>query len=109
MEFGALWESHLLDGDPRFEQLAGGQRQRSTRRSPSTTRMPGCGPKRWHCWMLTATASPLRDYYRGWIFAQSGQREAAAAAFAQAAAQPVDLCFPNRLDDVLALEAAMQR
>ena len=39
---------------------------------------------------------------------RAGQRAARQQRLREAAAQPVDLCFPNRLDDVLALEAAMQ-
>ncbi|MFN8466888.1 MAG: DUF5107 domain-containing protein [Caldilineaceae bacterium] len=106
MEFGALWESHLLDGDPRFEQLAGDS---GTIHMAIALDYAHAGLWAEALALLDAApASPLRDYYRGWIFAQSGQREAAAAAFAQAAAQPVDFCFPNRLDDILALEAAMQ-
>ena len=106
MEFGALWESHLLDGDPRFEQLAGDS---GTIHMAVALDYAHAGLWAEALALLDAApASPLRDYYRGWIFAQSGQREAAAAAFAEAAAQPVDLCFPNRLDDVLVLEAAMQ-
>jgi tetratricopeptide (TPR) repeat protein len=107
MEFGALWESSLLDGDPQFRQLAGDNAEIFM-----ATALDYAHAGLWAeaLAMLNAvvTTSPLRDYYRGWVYSQSGQREAAQGAFAQAATRPVDFCFPNRLDDVPALQAALR-
>jgi tetratricopeptide (TPR) repeat protein len=44
----------------------------------------------------------------GWVHLQAGQVDQALQAFQAAAALPPDYCFPNRLEDVLALEAAMR-
>ena len=80
MEFGALWESNLLDGDPQFEQLAGGNAEILMAIALDYAHA-GMWDEALALLDAIVTASPLRDYYRGWIYAQSGQREAAQAAF----------------------------
>jgi tetratricopeptide (TPR) repeat protein len=55
-----------------------------------------------------AYATPALAYYLAWCHAGAGHRDEAQAAFARAAALPVGLWFPNRLDDVLVLEAALR-
>ena len=100
MEFGALWERELLgvEGEalPGFAALAGGNAEIFLAISLDYAHAGMWTRGHWHCWMRPPV-SPARTHYRGWSFAQSGQRAAAAAAFAEAAAQPVDLCFPTGL------------
>lgn len=50
---------------------------------------------------------PLVHYYQGWCHIQAGAEEAARRAFGVAAASSPDFCFPNRLESVLALTAAI--
>ena len=107
MEFGALWESNLLDGNPQFEQLAGGNAEIVMAIALDYAHA-GMWAEALALLDAIVTAPPLRDDYRGWIYAQSGRREAAQAAFVAAAAQPAALCFPNRLDDVRALQTAIR-
>jgi len=51
---------------------------------------------------------PLASYTLGWVLEQSGQAEAADNELRRAASLPTDYCFPNRLEDVLILEAAQR-
>ena len=53
------------------------------------------------------TVSPLAFYYIGWCYLQSNRPEAALSYFQRAAGTSSDYCFPNRLEDVLALRVAM--
>jgi len=52
--------------------------------------------------------TPLVSYVLGWVHAQAGDQKRAIESFQHAAGLPPDYCFPNRLEDVLALEAAMR-
>jgi len=51
--------------------------------------------------------SPLVYYYLGWFATQQGQKEAAATYYEQAAHQNPDGCFPNKIEEVLILQAAL--
>ena len=55
---------------------------------------------------LTSDPSPLTSYYIGWAQYHLGDAVAANAAFEQAEQVDSTYCFPNRLEDVLALECA---
>jgi tetratricopeptide (TPR) repeat protein len=50
--------------------------------------------------------SPLTYYYIGFARTQQGRLDEAKASFEKAETMKPDYCFPNRLEDVLALEAA---
>lgn len=52
------------------------------------------------------TASPMAWYYLGFIKAKEGDAAAAAEFCARGRAASPDYCFPNRLEDILVLEAA---
>ena len=51
--------------------------------------------------------TPMTYYYLGWCLLQAGRTDEAAKAFAQGAAACPDYCFPNRLEAILALNAAI--
>lgn len=50
---------------------------------------------------------PMARYTRGWVALQEGDSEAALGHFMQASRLSPDYCFPNRLEDVLVLQAAI--
>ena len=50
--------------------------------------------------------SPLTSYYLGYFKVRQGQQEEAKTLFVQAEQTDSSYCFPNRLEDVLALSAA---
>ena len=47
-------------------------------------------------------------YFQGWYAAQLGDREEARGFFELAAQQPPDFCFPNRIEEVEALQKAIE-
>ncbi|HTP11318.1 MAG TPA: DUF5107 domain-containing protein [Anaerolineae bacterium] len=104
IEYGALWERYLLDGDSTFEKIV--------RPDPSTyielaLDYAHAGFLAEAVTLLGRVASdPLASYTLGWVLNQSGQAEAAEKEFRHAASLSSDYCFPNRLEDVIVLEAA---
>ena len=59
----------------------------------------------WHLAEEQGAVTPLTYYYIGWLQLAIGDTSAAARSFEQAEQLPPDYCFPNRLEDVLALSA----
>lgn len=55
-----------------------------------------------------ASTYPMVFYALGWIAALSGDNDKAAANFAFAEQCPPDYCFPNKIEEVLMLEKAME-
>ena len=51
-------------------------------------------------------ATPMTLYYRGWACLELGRDDEAFDNFREAELMPSDYCFPNRLEDIMALEAA---
>jgi tetratricopeptide (TPR) repeat protein len=52
--------------------------------------------------------TPLLYYYLGWLFMQSRNQEAAIAYFEKAANESPDYCFPNKIEDMLVLQSAVE-
>ncbi len=106
MEYGALWERRLLSGDETFFARA--------RAVPLTPVHLGLDYARAGLFdeaielFGLAPTDPMAAYFTGWCHTLRGDDEAARAAFAEAARRPPDYCFPNRLESVPALEAAMR-
>jgi len=53
-----------------------------------------------------ANPSPMIYYYQAWAFQLFGKTKEAKEAFESAAKQSPDYCFPNRLEAIIALQAA---
>ncbi|HWX42407.1 MAG TPA: DUF5107 domain-containing protein, partial [Blastocatellia bacterium] len=53
-------------------------------------------------------ALPIVLYFQGYYALQNGDAKLAQTCFAQAATQAPDRCFPNSLDSILALQAALK-
>lgn len=61
------------------------------------------------CAVACCTAvSPMVYYIQGLCYASLHDEAKAVAAFKKAEGQPADYCFPNRLEDILALECAQK-
>lgn len=56
----------------------------------------------------TDDQNTLVEYYLGWLALQAGDRQTATASFNAAAALKPDFVFPNRIEDLLVLQAAME-
>ncbi|MCC9074633.1 DUF5107 domain-containing protein [Litorilinea aerophila] len=106
MEYGALWERHLLLDDRAFFQHA---RQTATTYIALALDYAHAGFFAEALALLqhVPQEDPMGHYYAGWCRLQMGDSTGALADFQAAAAAPPDFCFPNRLESVLALEAAM--
>lgn len=107
LDFGALWELDLLTGDNRFNEIVRGSQQVCQALAFDYAQ---CG-----LWSEAETAllqalpgDPLLHYTHGWLLQQAGESNRAKQAFSQAKQLPADFCFPNRLEEVLALEEAMR-
>ncbi|KAA3656166.1 MAG: hypothetical protein DWQ04_31925 [Chloroflexi bacterium] len=107
MEYGTLWEKHLLTGEATFVQIT----------KLNTNTLIELAIDYAHAGLFSNAITllnqaihitPMVKYTLGWIYAQSGDAENALAAFAEAAALPPDYCFPNRLEDVLSLTTARE-
>lgn len=64
--------------------------------------------KVWSIAKENGAVTPMTHYYLGWAYLQSGDRENAEKAFKEGAADCPDFVFPNRLEAVLALRAALE-
>lgn len=53
-------------------------------------------------------AYPMVYYYLGWLAQKNNDSAVSAQEFAKAAQAPSDFCFPNRVEDVAVLQAAMK-
>ena len=102
-EYGAIAERDLLTGTTGFHAL-------SERSSHTATEI---GLDYAHAGLfdealrfLLPPQEPLSRYYAGWVHLQAGRLAEALKNFQQAAQMPVDFCFPNRPEAVLALQAA---
>jgi tetratricopeptide (TPR) repeat protein len=105
LEYGALYEAALLTGDRAFAALA----QRSVHTVIEVAldyAHAGLWSEATGLLEHTPPADPLAVYLLGWIYTQSGDGEQAAEAFQAAAQLSSDYCFPNRLEDLLALQVA---
>jgi tetratricopeptide (TPR) repeat protein len=107
MEYGALWERRLLIDDPAFARFV---RQDADTIIELALDYAHAGFFADAAALLIGVPddNPMVEYTLGWVHLQAGEAEQALAAFQRAAARSPDYCFPNRLEDVLSLTAAMQ-
>lgn len=61
----------------------------------------------WHKAIGLGASTPMTYYYLGWCELMAGDTEAAQSSFGKGAASCPDYVFPNRLEAILALEAAI--
>jgi tetratricopeptide (TPR) repeat protein len=106
MEYGALWERVLLDGDPAFEKIVRPDSEIYLELSFDYA-LASLFEDAVQLLERSTSRSPMVAYSLGWVLSESGQRDAAQLAFKRASSMPEDYCFPNRLEDVLVLETAM--
>lgn len=105
LEYGALYEAALLTGDRAFAALA----QRSVHTVIEVAldyAWAGLWEDAGALLQQTPPSDPMVVYLLGWVYAQSGAAVRAAETFRAAAQLSPDYCFPNRLEDLLALQSA---
>jgi tetratricopeptide (TPR) repeat protein len=106
LEYGALWERRLLDGDSAFARLTRGVANTYVEVALDYVHA-GLWPEAADLLAQVAAEDVLAAYTLGWVRAQAGDETDALEAFTAAAQMSPDYCFPNRLEDVLALQAAI--
>jgi tetratricopeptide (TPR) repeat protein len=112
MEYGALWERGLLAGAAAGEQLPSlseaSQSNAATYVELALDYAHAGLFAEAATLLMAAGSDPLASYTLGWVHLQAGDHDQALRALEHASALPPDYCFPNRLEDALALQAAMR-
>jgi tetratricopeptide (TPR) repeat protein len=106
IEYGALWERHLLDGDLLFDEIVKSNPGVHIELALDYTHA-GLFDEAINL-LEGVTSDTMVAYSLGWVLAQAGRDQAAARMFRRAANLPPDYCFPNKLEDVLILEGAQE-
>lgn len=107
MEYGALWERLWLADDDTIKQVARLDADSCISLALDYAHA-GLFDNAASVVYAIAQPTPLTSYTLGWIYLQAGDQARALEAFQHAADCAPDYCFPNRLEDVLALEAAIR-
>jgi tetratricopeptide (TPR) repeat protein len=108
LDLGALVELRWLDGDTRYAEYLSD----NTHNAIEIALDYGSAGFYAEAQTLLAEApktDPMALYFSGWLYLQAGDTTKADAAFRDAAQMSPDYCFPNRVESVPALEAAMAR
>lgn len=111
--FGCQYILETIKGDTGLPKLA--EMMRDNPHNYDETALDFCASGLWAeaegIWQLAhrmGAVTPMTHYYRGHAYLQTGFIREAAASFAQGAAASPDYCFPNRLEAILSLKAALQ-
>lgn len=107
LEYGALWERWLLVGDPTFEQITGDKSNTSIEIALDYAQA-GLWAEAARLLEWAPPTDPMLYYTLAWVYLKAGQEARARQKFKEAALMSCDYCFPNRLEDVLILEAAIR-
>ncbi|MDQ3398821.1 MAG: DUF5107 domain-containing protein, partial [Deinococcota bacterium] len=107
MEYGALWERHLLNGDVTFQKLTRGNAHTYVEIALDYAHA-GLFEEAVKLLAQTPGSDPMVAYTLGWVYSLQGHKTKAAEALNEASQRSTDYCFPNRLEDVLILGTAMR-
>ncbi len=106
LDFGAWYERFLLTGDSTYREL-----MRGNVHSYIEIALDYAHAGFFSDAIALLDEAPLTDpmvkYFQGWVCLQAGQAEQASECFQQARELPPDYCFPNQLEAVPALQAAI--
>ena len=106
IEFGALREQYIANGDSAFDHLIRGYVHNYIE-IPLDYAHAGLYDEAIALLSESPQDYPMVNYYAGWIETLRGETKTAQAAFDKASQASPDYCFPNRLECVPALQAAM--
>jgi tetratricopeptide (TPR) repeat protein len=107
LEPGALWELRLLNGDGRFAEYARGDANTYAELGLDYAHA-GLYDEAVALFHAAPAPDPMSGYFAGWCRLLAGDEAGARAEFRDAAALPPGYCFPNKLESVPALEAALR-
>ena len=114
--FGVLYEKHLLSGDQEdLDHLKGQLRDYGHNYIEFSLDYAQAGQWDEAIALLNVYADskpqlyPMVPYFLGWYHAQKNDLTTADQRYDQAQTMPMDYCFPNRLEEVVVLQAARAR
>jgi tetratricopeptide (TPR) repeat protein len=107
LESGALWELQLLTGDRRFVEYHRGGDNTHAELGLDYAHA-GLYDEAVELFHAAPGTNALLGYFAGWCWLQAGDRDGARAEFQAAREVSPDYCFPNQLESVPALQAAME-
>ncbi|OGO30679.1 MAG: DUF5107 domain-containing protein [Chloroflexi bacterium RBG_16_54_18] len=107
LDFAALWEGFLLDGDGSFAEIVRDSAQVCQALANDYAQC-GWWDDAMRVLQQGKQSDPMLHYMHGWLLQESGDEEKARHAFRMAKSLPADYCFPNRLEDIEMLQEAMR-
>jgi tetratricopeptide (TPR) repeat protein len=106
LDFGAWYERYLLTGDTAYRSLMR-DNVHSYLQIALDYLHAGCFAEAIALLEEAPSPDPMVKYFQGWVHLQAGDESAARECFVQARNLSPDYCFPNQLEAVPALEAAI--
>jgi len=106
LDFGALYENFLLAGDTTYRQVMRGVAESYIELSLDYAHA-GLFDEAITLLEETSSRNPMVEYYLGWYYLLRGDLPAAKEVFSRATLLSPDYCFPNQVECVPALQAAM--
>ena len=107
VDIGAVYERRLLAADPSYRMLLRGNAHSAIELALDYAHA-GLFEEAIDLLAESPADDPMVKLYLGWCYDQIGDEEGAVSAFEEAARMPPDYCFPNRIECIAALEAAMR-
>lgn len=107
LDFGAWYEQHKLTDDPDYRALMRDNPNSYLELSLDYAHA-GLFQEATDLLAEVPPSDPLIAYFRAWYLLQQGDSLAARPMFAQAARLPPDYCFPNQIEAVIVLQAAIE-
>lgn len=111
--YGCLWVQALMGAEGSRERLV--ELMHGNCHNYDETALDFCAAGLWHearsLWetaIEAGTVSPMTYYYLGFCILNAGYEAEATRIFVRAAQECPDYCFPNRLEAILALRAAIK-
>lgn len=108
LNLGALYEQDRLNGSSGFLQSAGNKPSNYIEIALDYAHA-GLFQESVRLLQAAPGNDPMVSYFLGWMHTQIGAETAATQAFEHAASLPIDYCFPNQIEAVLALQTAIRR
>ena len=111
--YGCLYEKYLLTGERSVLESMKRLMRRDAHNYDEIALdycAAGCWSEALSLWevaLAEGACSPMSWYYMGWCALQQGDASRACSLFAEGGSHSPDCCFPNRLEAVLALRAAI--
>lgn len=108
LDFGALNEKRLLVGDTAYREFIS-DNVHAVMEIALDYAHAGLFAEAVELLQAAPQTDPMLKYFAGWIQLEAGDTSSADASFTEARAMSPDYCFPNAVESVIALQAAIRR